>query len=106
MFGKQCSRYFGSSTGGAGLESIAPNLLLFLVLQECPPDIPTLFPTLDSQTAPFDRTLAPDLQRTDGDISSPSISAVPPYSIEIDTPKSGTHSTLTMKGFTNDEKEH
>ena len=27
---------------GTGLEQIAPNLLLFLVLQEYPPDVPTL----------------------------------------------------------------
>ena len=36
---------------GAGLEHIAPNLLLLLVLQEYPSDVPTLFPTFSAETA-------------------------------------------------------
>jgi hypothetical protein len=53
------------AVAGGGLEAIAPNLLLFLVLQEYPPDVPTLFPTLDTRNAHGERTSDVDLQRKD-----------------------------------------
>jgi integrase len=67
---------------GAGLERIAPNLLLLLVLQECPPDVPTLFPTFSGKITPLDCALAPDLQRSGGDVASPHATPTPPYNDE------------------------
>ena len=66
---------------GAGLEAIAPNILLFLVLRECNSDIPTLFPTFDAKNASFDRALAPDLQCSDGTVASLAVATTSPYSI-------------------------
>ena len=57
---------------GAGLERVAPNLLLILVLQEYPYDVPTLFPTLSAETAPFDCAFTPDFQDTIAPSASPS----------------------------------
>ena len=85
---------------GAGLEQIAPNLLLFIVLQEYQSDVPTLFPTLGTKTTVFDRALAPDLQHSDGIATFPSVAQLPPYTIEVDTPSNrsvagGTDGILT-----------
>jgi len=96
---------------GAGLEKIAPNLLLFLVLQECSSDVPTLLPTLNAKISPFDRSLDPDFPHTSGDVSFPSVAATPLYSFELDTVGQHTrvatdgdsNDTLTMKGFNHGE---
>ena len=98
---------------GAGLEKIAPNLLLFLVLQECSSDVPTLLPTLNAKISPFDRSLDPDFPHTSGDVSFPSVAASPLYSFELDTAREhtrtatdgGTNDTLTLKGVCHDEME-
>ena len=62
---------------GAGLEQIAPNLLLFLVLQEYPSDVPTLSPTLETKIAPVDRTLDPNQPHTGGDTASSPVNQKP-----------------------------
>jgi len=96
---------------GAGLEEIAPNLLLFLVLQEYPPDVPRPSPTLNAKIASFDRTLDPNFPPTGVDITSPSITAPPLYSFELDAADirpatgGGSNDTLTMKGFNHDKTE-
>jgi len=91
-----------NKVAGAGLERIAPNLLILLVLQECPSDVPTLFPTLDSKIASIDRTLDSKIQRFDGDVVSTSVSAIPLYEFELDT--AGRH-TSAVKGITHHDKE-
>ena len=99
---------------GAGLEKVAPNLLLFLVLQEYPSDVPALFPTLGTKISSFDRSLDPNLQLSAGSISPSSVTAIPLYSVELDTPgrqtraatDGGTDDTLiSTKGFTHDKKD-
>jgi hypothetical protein len=67
---------------GAGLERIAPNLLLLLVLQECPPDVPTKIPTLSAKIAPLDHALTPDFLPSGGGVVYPLVAATHPYNDE------------------------
>jgi len=88
---------------GAGLEQVAPNLLLFLVLQDCSSDVPTLLPTLDTKIASFDCALDPNVQSFGGNVSSLSVSAPPPYSFELDTV--GQHVRPVTNGDTGNDTQ-
>ena len=70
------------SIAEAGLDAIAPNLLLLLVLQEFHSDVPTL----SAENAPFGRAFAPDFQGHSAHSTSPAPARTTPYNIELETP--------------------
>ena len=94
---------------GAGLCNNALILLLFLILRQPPFSIPIESPI----SGGFDAAFLDNFPHTGSGVTSPSISAIPLYSFELDTvgqqtnaaTDGGTNDTLTMKGFYHDEKE-
>ena len=91
---------------GAGLCNNALILLLFLILRQPPFSIPIESPI----SGGFDAAFLDNFPHTGGGVTSPSISAIPLYSFELDTvgqqtnaaTDGGTNDTLTMKGINHD----
>jgi hypothetical protein len=87
---------------GAGLDTIAPILLLLLTLRGLLLDCVPVSAPLCAENSPFDSTFDPDKQDTGG-ISPPSVSTTPLYAFSLDTAEMTKHQSLTQRGL---ETEH